>query len=518
MSITSASFLAVLVALLVLALAVYALRRLFALPDISNRAQAPARPLAKDTDLGRAVSRDMIRNPGKTGVVPLLDAKAAFAYRLAMVDKAQVSIDVQYYIWRDDVSGLLLIDALRRAAKRGVKVRLLLDDIGISGVDPYIAALTNAPNFDVRLFNPSTARNPKLLSFAFDFMRMNRRMHNKSLIVDGAAAIIGGRNIGDEYSQTNSDLFFLDLDVLVTGVIVSDISQMFAAYWNCLSAYEADLIIPGPGDPDRLNRKIADLADQPAAQEFRETAAQIVSDLATQEEGLEWTDVQLLADDPAKGRGGARRDQLMVSRLVPILAGVETRLDLMSAYFVPGKPGRKAFSKLAKSGKTVNVLTNAIDTTDVLLVHSGYTKYRRALLKSGVTLFELKRQDDDTEGKDHFLPLGLSGTSLHAKTFAIDDARIFIGSFNFDMRSAMLNCEMGVLIESPTLARRMREAFDTRIALSAYRPALSPSGKLVWHEDLPNGGRRVHKGEPGATLWQRMVLAIIGRLPVEWLL
>lgn len=518
MTITAAFLLALIATLAALALARLVLRRLFTLPDLSGRARAPARGPAPGTKLMQAFTSGLAHHAGKTGVTPLVDAKEAFAYRLALVDTAEVSIDVQYYIWHGDLSGALLIDAIRRAAERGVQVRLLLDDNGITGLDPAIVALNDSPNIEIRIFNPSPLRRFKLLGFAIDFMRMNRRMHNKSLIVDGTAAIIGGRNIGDEYSQTSGDLFFLDLDVLVAGAVMPEISQMFASYWNCLSAFEAERIISGKGHAQHMQALMIEHMAQPAAQAFRQTASEIAQTLPARAQALEWTDVHLLADDPAKGLGIARRDQLMVTRLGSILGDVEKRLDLMSAYFVPGKPGRALFAGLAASGKTVNILTNAINTTDVLLVHSGYSKCRRALLKAGVTLFELKEQENPEQTADQMPPLGLSGASLHAKTFAVDDARVFIGSFNFDMRSAMLNCEMGVLIDSPSLARRMRETFDTQVAETAYRPALTPAGMMVWHEKRPDGTNRTHPGEPGATLKDRIILAVIGRLPVEWLL
>lgn len=496
---------------------VLALRLLFPLPDISARPHDPALPLDASTVLGGLMAHGLARHPGKSGVAPLRSGHDALAARLALADLAQRSLDVQYYIWHDDISGLLLLDALHRAASRGVKVRLLLDDNGIPGLDAFIAALNTHPNFEIRLFNPSTVRRPKMLGYAFDFFRMNRRMHNKSMIADSAATIIGGRNIGDEYFQIGDDQFYVDLDVFATGAIVADTSAAFDAYWNSGSVFAVETIIDGPGDMAGLRVRIEAARAAPEAQRFLASAETALRDRTGRRAPLEWTEVQLVVDDPVKGQGLARRDQLMITRLGAILGSIEDRLDLVSAYFVPGPQGTEFFNTLARAGKSVNILTNALDTTDVLMVHSGYSKYRRALLEAGVSLFELKLRGTSSEADDQLMPLGLSGASLHAKTFAIDGARVFIGSFNFDPRSATLNCEMGFLINSPTLASDLHNAFDTTLEQVSYRPSLTPEGNMVWRES--GGGKmRIYQQEPGANWAEQVALVLIGLLPVEWLL
>ena len=207
-------------------------RLLFPLPDISVRESSAALPASPETQLGATFIADTALHPGLSGVIPLQGGHDALASRIELAAVAEQSLNVQYYIWQDDTSGIILLDALHEAARRGVRVRLLLDDNGVSGLDSVIAALNAQPNFDVRLFNPSTVRSPKLLGYAFDFFRMNRRMHNKSFIVDGAIAIVGGRNIGDEYFQVGDDDFYLDMDVLTTGAVVPETADMFDAYWN----------------------------------------------------------------------------------------------------------------------------------------------------------------------------------------------------------------------------------------------------------------------------------------------
>ncbi|MDU8928895.1 phospholipase D family protein [Alisedimentitalea sp. MJ-SS2] len=499
-------------------IAVFLLRLTFPLPDISERPHSAAQTPDPDNPLAQMVSTDMAANPGKSGVVPLFDGTAALAARIAMINAARHSIESQYYIWHDDTSGVLMFEALLDAAERGVHVRLLLDDNGIPGLDSFVAALNTHRNFEIRLFNPSTVRSPKLLGYTFDFFRMNRRMHNKSLIVDGAMTIIGGRNIGDEYFQVGEDQFYVDLDVLAAGAIVADTTTVFDDYWNSISVHASETIIDGTGDLGALRKRIAQVHESSAAKTFLSEAETILARMPLSG-ALEWTSVQLVADDPIKGQGVARRDQLMITRLSGFLGAIETRLDLISAYFVPGSTGTQIFSDLARSGKTVNILTNALNTTDVLMVHSGYTKYRRELLEAGVNLFELKlRGGAESEADLQLLPLGLSGASLHAKTFAVDGKRIFIGSFNFDPRSAMLNCEMGFLIDSPTLASRISGAFDGPLKAVSYRPALTPETKMIWREDLLQGDPNIYQQEPGASWTQQIALTIIGLLPVEWLL
>ncbi|MFD2440970.1 phospholipase D-like domain-containing protein [Paracoccus kondratievae] len=248
-------------------------------------------------------------------------------------------------------------------------------------------------------------------------------MHNKSMIVDGSAAIIGGRNIGDEYFQIGN-AFYLDMDAVAVGHVVPETSAVFDAYWNAASVIELERVVGGASDIAAFEARIAALRE---TDEARELLGVVESSARAAVEGRvahEWTHVQLVADDPAKGQGFATEDQLMISRLAQILGGIETRLDLVSAYFVPGRRGTDVFSDLARRGIEVNILTNALNTTDVLLVHAGYTKYRRDLLQAGVKLYELKLRGAQSDRQ--IFPMGISGASLHAKTFAVDHRRVFI--------------------------------------------------------------------------------------------
>ena len=503
---------------LVAGIAVVLARIAFPLPDIDGRVASLVRPADPATPMGRMMQVGAVKHPGKTGVISLHSGHDALASRLALAAQAEHSLDVQYYIWHDDTAGILLLDALYQATKRGVRVRLLLDDNGVPGLDDFMAALNDSTDFEIRLFNPSTIRDPKMLGYTFDFFRMNRRMHNKAFIADGAFAIIGGRNIGNEYFRVGEEAHYADMDVLVTGAAVPETAGVFDEYWNSASVFEVESIIDGTGDLAAFQDRAAEVAASAEAVallgEFR-SSAEHYRDGAL---AMEWTDVQLVADDPIKGLGTATRDQLMISRLGAILGGVERRLDLVSAYFVPGEAGTAYFSDLARAGKDVNILTNALNTTDVLLVHAGYTKYRRDLLEAGIDLFELKLRGEMTSEADIQLkPFGVSGASLHAKTFAVDGERVFVGSFNFDPRSATLNCEMGFLIDSPTLAGRISKGFDGPIGQVSYRPDLTPEEKMIWQEDV-GGDTVVYQEEPGTSWAQQIAIAIIGFLPIEWML
>ena len=423
-----------------------------------------------------------------------------------------------YYIWHEDTSGLLLLDALYQAAERGARVRLLLDDNGIHGMDSMLAGLNQHPNFNIRLFNPSTVRSPKMLGYALYPLRMNRRMHNKAFIVDGAVAIVGGRNIGDEYFAVGEVPAYLDLDVLGVGKVVEDTAAIFDEYWNSAPVLALDQVISGPGDLSHFADNVATAKSSSEGQAFLQNADNAVARLTTADPPpMEWTNVQVVADDPSKGMGTHDRDQLMIARLGQILGDVTTNLDLISAYFVPGKQGTAIFSDLARKGVDVSIMTNSWQATDVPLVHAGYVKYRRELLEAGVNLYELKPIDGMRQGKDELGPFGSSGASLHAKTFSVDDARVFIGSFNFDPRSAALNCEMGFLIDSPGIARSGRDALTGGLAQRSFQPQLEGK-KMVWRDPQPDGSTVTHQHEPDLNPWDRVVVYVMNVLPIEWLL
>ncbi|MCG2839827.1 phospholipase D family protein [Sandaracinobacter sp. RS1-74] len=506
------------------------LRLLRPLPPLADRPASAALGNTADTSLGRLLAPLAAAHPGLSGILPLSDAHEAFAARMLLIRKAERSLDLQYYIWRADVSGRLLLEEVRKAADRGVRVRLLLDDNGTSGLDRELAFLHRHPHIEVRLFNPFTIRRPKLLGYAMDFFRLNRRMHNKSLTADNQATIIGGRNIGDEYFGASQESLFVDLDVLAAGAVVPRLSADFDRYWESESAYPADRILRLAGEPVAIAPASAEAQGRAQAYEHMVRESLIARELAARElasgrSDFEWTAVQMVSDDPAKGLGKARDSDLLIGRLLPLLGNPEQRLALVSAYFVPTTSGTAQLTALARGGVEVSVLTNALNATDVAVVHAGYAKHRRALLEGGVRLYELKG-----EGKASLklTPSGsgsisrpvfrASGSSLHAKTFALDGARIFVGSFNFDPRSASLNTELGFLIDSPRLAGALQAMFDEEGGEAAYEVRLSADGRSLMWLDEADGKRSLLLKEPNSGPLQRTILKLLALLPIDWLL
>ncbi|WP_324753890.1 phospholipase D family protein [Roseovarius sp. Pro17] len=498
------------------ALAIIAARAIFASPPIEGRTDSTALPPPEDTPLSKAVLSQGRDHPGTTGVLALGSGADAFAARMILAGTAVSSIDAQYYIWHDDMTGSLLLDALKRAADRGVRVRLLLDDHGTSGLDGPLAALNAHENAEVRLYNPFNLRRFKMLSYGFDFFRLNRRMHNKSFTVDGAATILGGRNVGDEYFDTGPTALYVDLDVLAVGHVVPEVAADFDRYWAAKAVYPAGPIVGAVPGGDPIGARVMQFEGDPQLTEYRDimTASHLIPALQDGTAEIEWTDAILVSDDPKKGLGAVPREDLLASRLMQAVGKIETRFDGISPYFVPGKAGVNAFATLEDRGIQTRMLTNSLEATDVLPVHAGYAKRRRDLLKGGTRLFELQQQGAIETPKDKMGPFGSSGASLHAKTFAVDGERIFIGSFNFDPRSTTLNTEMGLLIDSEAMATQMHEAFDRQLDGLAWEVTLE-DGDLVWRNTAADSETR---SEPGSSTLKSVALTVIGWLPVEWLL
>jgi putative cardiolipin synthase len=476
--------------------------------------------LASETRLGRALAEQTGRHPGETGLHPLFDPLDAFAARYLLVQAAERSLDVQYYIWGDDLTGTLTLQALLEAAERGVRVRLLLDDNGVEGLDARLAALASHERVEVRLFNPFAQRWPRWVNYFTEFRRSNRRMHNKSFTADNRATIVGGRNVADEYFAAGSGLLFADLDVLAVGEVVGAVSEDFDRYWNSESAWPVESLL---GPPDNLS--LSSLQRE-ATRLHRDGRALTYLDNFERSDFVErfldgrldmiWARAELLSDDPRKildkpGPRGTLAEQLQRTVGLP-----KERMYIVSPYFVPTREGARLFAELAREGVDITVLTNSLEATDVAAVHSGYARFRKRLLAAGVKLFEMQRLSGQ-ERRHGTGPMGSSGSSLHAKTFAVDGRRVFVGSFNFDPRSARLNTEMGLLIESPELAAELEETFEVDVPERAYSVHLDEAGGLYWIERTESGTVR-HEHEPHTGFFKRLGVAILSRLPIVWLL
>ncbi|MCA0273145.1 MAG: phospholipase D family protein [Proteobacteria bacterium] len=510
-----------LVLILFLAVAIVVLRLLYPLPDASARIESLAEPASADTALGAAILPLAAEHPGTSGILPLGSGLDAFAARVGLAQAAERTIDAQYYIWQDDLTGIRLLSELKAAAERGVRVRLLVDDNGTPALDQEMVALDAMPTAEVRYFNPFVLRSPRVLNYGFDFFRLNRRMHNKSFTVDGVATILGGRNIGDIYFETGAGHLYFDLDTLAVGPAAADVGADFDRYWNSPSTYPADLIItPEPGGDGLLAARDAEVSASPQGIAYGEAVLEssLVKGLQGGTAPLEWVGAKLFSDDPAKAQGLVDPGNLMIEKLMAEIGRPERSVDLISAYFIPGPIGTADMAAFAATGAKVRTLTNALEATDVVAVHSGYIGYREALIDAGIEVYELRAEGSERKSVNDLGIKELSKAALHAKSLSIDGERAFIGSFNFDPRSARLNCEMGLLIDSPVIAGGMARWLDDNLPRVAWRVTRGAEGGLLWSTEDADGKPVTATTEPNTTMPLRILIRVIGWLPVEWLL
>ena len=476
-----------------------------------------------DTALGRYVRAEAAAAPTvaeaaeRSGFLLVSDGAMALAARLALIDLAERSIDLQYYIFNGDVTGSLIADRLLAAADRGVRVRVLLDDMGARIGDIKIATLSVHENVEIRLFNPLSLRHKWLryVSKVSEFGRVNYRMHNKLMIVDNQVMITGGRNIGDEYFMLQA-LDFQDIDTIGIGSVSVRASQSLDEYWNSFNAIPIEDVSRWRADArdlERLQRRL----DRSRTRERQQAYLQSIAELSFAEslrEGVlawHWGTFEWLYDPPSKADpsstlGGA--PHLMLELLLH-LDDVRRELLIMTPYLIPGPVGIERLRDLVAEGVQVGVLTNSLASTDVLAVHSGYARYRRPLLETGVGLWELRPLAGQQERVSAFV--GNSSASLHAKTFVYDRQRLFIGSVNLDPRSINLNTEAGVLIHEPALAEQAARLFERWTSPShAYRVTLQGDGTLQWQAD----GEAAYR-DPEAGWTRRLFSWALGLLPIE---
>jgi len=491
------------------------------LPSLEGRTTSTVLLDTAGTRLGQSITPLVEAHPGLCGIYPLEDSRDAFAARALLAEVAERTLDVQYYIWQNDMTGTLLFEALHAAADRGVRVRFLLDDNTTQGLDPILAALDSHPNIEVRLFNPFVIRRPRI-GYLTDFSRANRRMHNKSFTVDNQVTVIGGRNIGDEYFGAAAEgSLFVDLDVVAVGPVVTEVSNDFDRYWASDSSYPLDRIVHSV-EPVRIAdvaAAAARVARDPAALAYTTAIRDSPFIRAVVERRLEfeWAVTRMISDDPAKGLGRAASEELFHHQLRKVIGDPVSDLELVASYLVPGETGTDSFVSMARHGVKIRILTNSLEASDVPAVYSGFAKRRKPLLKAGITLYEMRRLSPDAGERKLAGPFGSSGSSLHAKTFSVDRSRFFVGSFNFDPRSRKLNTELGFVIDSPMLARRIEAAFHESIPANSYEVHLSNTGQLYWTEHRDDQVLRYDE-EPGTSWWLRTAVWFLSLLPIEWLL
>jgi putative cardiolipin synthase len=444
-------------------------------------------------------------HPGQSGLAPLIDPHAALAARVATTQAAARSLDIISYIWATDMTGQMLMADLIAAADRGVRVRLLLDDVHVQGLDLTFLALSQHPRIEVRLFNPLRSRGHWLrrgTEFLLGLSRFNRRMHGKVWIADGRLAILGGRNVGDGYFAAPGPgvRAIQDADILLAGPQVGALEELFDAYWNLGLSLPILTLWPRLRLPmRRFRRRLAAVRSDPVAQAFR---AACLGDRAPEtilDAGLRWTaDVTLLADPPDKAFG-RRRGMWMSDAIAAELRATRRTLLLTTPYLVPGDAGLALLADLAARGVAVRVLTNALSTTDLATVHGAYSHYRRPLLRAGVALHEYAPPRD-----------GGAGAMLHSKVFVFDGARAMVGSYNFDLRSSHTNIELGVLFSEPEIVGQLAALFERQSAPDSAMALDLQDGRLRWRVQ---GGAGWARHEPGAHLWRRVLARVIGWLP-----
>tara|TARA_R110002049_G_scaffold137188_1_gene297099 strand:+ start:462 stop:2090 length:1629 start_codon:yes stop_codon:yes gene_type:complete len=479
-------------------------------------------------DLVSAISAQNDIHPDLSGYHPIVTGANAFAARSILTGMATRNIDAQYYIWHNDQAGQLLLKDLWDAAERGVIVRLLLDDFNNSAkFDQHLLRFASHPNIAVRIINPLMHRKVPTLNYVTGLPRINRRMHNKSMTFDKQITIIGGRNIGNEYLSNDQSSQFADLDVLLIGKVVADIDNSFDSYWSSPLSFDIETLAKFDDDVtpdftkaldklglDEENNEGSSLTVYKAA--IKDST--IDSDLLNRRVPFRWTDMQFLSDDVGKLSKTVPADTNLVHQLRNLLGSPTKKLTIISSYFVPTKDGVETLVKLAEAGVDIKILTNSFDATDVTAVHSGYSQWRPRLLRSGVKIYELKSTAAE-EKRDNKLwrARSQSSTSLHAKTFAVDDYQVFIGSYNVDPRSANINTEMGVIINDDELARQLHGALSDDLLNQAYEVKLLENGNLQWHT-MEDGEKVVYDSEPRVDMADHVWLTIMSWLPIDWLL
>ena len=483
----------------------------------------------EETEAGQRFAPHLAAHPGDSALYTLSSGLDAFAARMLLIREAERAIDVQYYIWHDDVTARLLLSQLIGAADRGVHVRMLIDDLGSPGVDRLLSAADAHENIDVRLFN-ALARGPsnglaRVLDLLSRPRQLNHRMHNKMLAADGLMAVVGGRNVGDEYFDASPSVNFADLDLLVGGPVLPELGECFDRYWNSPFVTPLSRWPRMQGSAELLGAVREELAVHDFEQRTshyaeRVRSSNLVREVQDQSITMIWAPTHAYSDHPEKirAKGEALEATLLTRQLGPFVRDTKSELLVISPYFIPGDRGVEFFGDAVERGARVRILTNSLAATDVAAVHSGYSRYRKDLLRAGVELYELKPSSETLmEAKRKGL-FGSSSASLHAKSFIVDAEHVFVGSLNLDPRSVDLNTELGLVVDGPELAAQRREDFDRIVSPDvSWRVQLEGDGrgaKLAW--EGREAGKPEHYGQdPGTSAWGRFKVMLFRILPIE---
>lgn len=438
------------------------------------------------------------------GFYPFVQGLDAFGARLRLIDAAEVSIDAQYFLIKPDDAGFTFIAKLLEAADRGVRVRFLIDDIFTSMDDVDLALLDVHPNVEVRIFNPISRKGVYGFNYIGHFKRLNRRMHNKSFIIDNQVAIVGGRNIAVEYFQLETTGEFLDFDMLAVGPIVREVSGEFDTYWNHKLAVPMSVVFDESDTAaiEAARVKLQQSMDDAGTSIYgKATTTPLMERLLADEISPFIAEGRLIADDPQKLLEKVSDEQKIVAREIrEVLSEADDTIIIFTPYFIPRKGGIEYIRELRDKGLRIVVLTNSLATNNHTSVHSKYSSYRKDLLRAGVELYEARADAakiTTPEGETQ-----LEKLTLHTKGIIIDDDTLFVGSLNLDPRSIDINTEMGMLITSPEMVQQMIRAVADQIGKIAYRLELDEKGKITWHATI-DGQQVVETTEPQTGVWKR---------------
>jgi putative cardiolipin synthase len=476
----------------------------------------------EETTLGSQFADAARQHPGNSGFRIISVGADGFRVRARMIDAAQRTLDLQYYIFRGDETGRMLTDRLISAADRGVRVRVLIDDGDTVAGDEQILRLVNHRSVELRIYNPSRYRGHIRLirrtEFILNAARLNYRMHNKLLVADNAVALAGGRNIGNQYFQIDPESQFADDDVFAAGPVVPELSKTFDEFWNSALAIPAEALGNPPRAAGKRKAKPGGI-DYPALLANAEPYTGIMSGRLP----LSWAPAKLVYDSPDKKRvlSGAVKGSLIVPDVENAIQAVQSDFVLVSPYFVPSDDELMTLKELRRQGVRIRILTNSLESSPEVTAVSGYEKYRVPILQSGSELYEVRSLLGSNRGSGQSAKISRYGNyALHGKWYVFDHRRVLIGSMNFDQRSQHINTEVGLLIGSADLARETERRFDFMVKPeNCYIVRLSPasiSGKprLIWHT-VENGTDVEYTHEPARNHWQRAESKLLAVLPLE---
>jgi putative cardiolipin synthase len=494
------------------------------LPKDFERPVSHAYTDTSDTTFGKSIQDDKAAHPGKSGFLLLGSGLDAFVARAVLAESAERSIDAQYYLYHDDLVGKLFTAYLVRAADRGVRVRLLVDDMDLAGRDLGAAVLDSHPHMEVRIFNPFSRKTSRVSQFVTRMGSVTRRMHNKTFTVDNQATILGGRNIGNEYFEADPDLEFTDLDVLAIGPVADEVSTSFDEYWNHELAYPATVLKgrePTTQEIEEWRKLLDEFVAQQADSEYMQALrnSDLAKNIRKDNVHFDWGKADVIYDQPEKLLHDFGETQYHLSpQLRPYLEAIKEELIIFSPYFVPGKEGTAFLSEMSQRGVRVRIFTNSLSSNDVGIVHAGYSNYRKKLLGAGIELYEMNKRMTREQRKAMKGKTGSSKASLHAKSFVFDRKQVFIGSLNLDPRAVLHNTEIGVVLTSKEIAEGMGKWFDESIEQVAFRLELKRDkdglDRIYWY-GIENGEEIVFDVEPYTGFWRRFGVGFMSFMPIE---